>query len=259
MSRWNRGSFLVALSALFGADVLAHDDPPPAVEPSVQHAPSPLPDRVVLTWAGDPTTSQDITWRTDTTVTRAFAEFAVAEAGPQFVQRAQRFPAASETFTSDLGSCRYHSLRLTDLEPKTKYAYRVGDGVNWTEWYHFTTASADPEPFSFIYFGDAQNDVRSLWSRVIREAHLDLPRADFMLHAGDLINRANEDAGWGEWFGAGGGREKVDQGLRVFLCGKTAQSILRHRRGRMPKCQRDRTPLIDAQQTVPDLIPAGLA
>jgi hypothetical protein len=169
----------------------------------VQHAPSPLPDRVVLTWAGDPTTSQDITWRTDTTVTRAFAELAVAEAGPQFVERAKRVPADSETFTSDLGSSRYHSLRLTDLEPKTKYAYRVGDGVNWTEWFHFTTASAEPEPFSFIYFGDAQNDVRSLWSRVIREAHLDAPRANFMLHAGDLINRANRDAEWGEWFGAG--------------------------------------------------------
>ena len=28
-----------------------------------------------------------------------------------------------------------------------------------------------PEPFSFIYFGDAQNDVKAHWSRVIRQAY----------------------------------------------------------------------------------------
>ena len=32
------------------------------------HAPTPLPDRVVLTWDGNPATSQAVTWRTDVTV-----------------------------------------------------------------------------------------------------------------------------------------------------------------------------------------------
>jgi hypothetical protein len=85
-----------------------------------------------------------------------------------------------------------------------KYAYRVGDGVNWSEWFHFRTASDPPEPFTFVYFGDAQNDIRSLWSRVVREAYADAPRARFFLHAGDLVNLAESDAEWGEWFGAGG-------------------------------------------------------
>jgi hypothetical protein len=82
--------------------------------------------------------------------------------------------------------------------------YRVGDGVNWSEWFQFQTASSDPEPFSFIYFGDAQNDLKSLWSRVIREAYSDAPKARFIVHAGDLINRANRDEEWGEWFRGGG-------------------------------------------------------
>jgi 3',5'-cyclic AMP phosphodiesterase CpdA len=43
-----------------------------------------------------------------------------------------------------------------------------------------------------------------MWSRVIREAFSDLPKARFILHAGDLINRANRDAEWSEWFNAGG-------------------------------------------------------
>ncbi len=42
-----------------------------------------------------------------------------------------------------------------------------------------------------------------MWSRVIREAHSDAPKARFMIHAGDLINSGNRDAEWGEWFGAG--------------------------------------------------------
>ncbi|MFM8215573.1 MAG: fibronectin type III domain-containing protein, partial [Pirellula sp.] len=53
------------------------------------------------------------------------------------------------------------------LQPATKYAYRVGDGVNWSEWFQFRTASTQPEPFSFVYFGDAQNDLRTLVHLVI--------------------------------------------------------------------------------------------
>jgi 3',5'-cyclic AMP phosphodiesterase CpdA len=37
---------------------------------------------------------------------------------------------------------------------------------------------------------------------VFRESFRDAPRAAFTLHAGDLINNANNDAQWGEWFGA---------------------------------------------------------
>ena len=59
-------------------------------------------------------------------------------------------------------------------------------------------------PFSFIYFGDAQNDLKSRWSRTIRGAYSKMPKADFLLHAGDLVNRANNDHEWGEWFYAGG-------------------------------------------------------
>lgn len=168
------------------------------------YRPSLVPDRIVLTWAGDPATTQAVTWRTSTAASATVAQIAVAEDGPLFVPRAQRVEGTRENLTSDLGDATYHSVRFTGLKPATKYVYRVGDGVNWSEWIQFSTASDKPEPFSFIYFGDAQNDVRSHWSRVIREAHSDAPRARFMIHAGDLINRANRDGEWGEWFGAGG-------------------------------------------------------
>jgi acid phosphatase type 7 len=181
----------------------AHDHGPPAAEAREIYKPSLLPDRIVLTWTGDPATTQAVTWRTSTDVSRAWAEIAVAEPGPGFPDKATRVDAASQALLSDLSTAHYHTVEFADLSPSTKYAYRVGDGVNWSEWFHFTTASDKPEPFSFIYFGDAQNNVRSMWSRVIREAYGDAPDASFMLHAGDLINRAESDAEWGEWFGAG--------------------------------------------------------
>jgi hypothetical protein len=180
-----------------------HDHPPPAAKPAEVYKPTLLPDRIILTWAGDPATTQAVTWRTSTEVTKAFAEIALADAGPNFPKSARRLPARTELLTSDLSTAHYHSVQFEGLTPATKYAYRVGDGVNWSEWFHFTTASTKAEPFSFIYFGDAQNDIRSLWSRVIREAYRDAPKARFMIHAGDLINRAEADAEWGEWFGAG--------------------------------------------------------
>ncbi len=165
--------------------------------------PSAIPDRIVLTWQTDPTTSQAITWRTDTTVARGTVEIAPAKASPRFMLSVESVAAETEHVETDSGPAHFHSANAQGLEPATRYAYRVGAGEVWSEWFHFRTANDRPEPFSFIYFGDAQNNVLSLWSRTLRSAYSDAPRAAFMIHAGDLINRANRDVEWGEWFEAG--------------------------------------------------------
>lgn len=180
------------------------DQPPPPVPAAVLYRPSPIPDRIVLSWTGDPTTSGAVTWRTSTDVAQAFAEIAPAGAGPGFREQARRVQAVTRPFKSDLSKCHIHAVEFKDLKPATKYAYRVGDGVNFSEWFHFRTAASSPEPFSFIYFGDAQNELRGMWSRVVREAWSDLPRAAFTLHAGDLVETGESDALWGEWFSACG-------------------------------------------------------
>ena len=179
-----------------------HPHVPPALyADKLAYAPRPLPDRIVLTWRGDPATTQAVTWRTDTTITRGVAEFAVAnEAGRTL--KGESVTARTEPLTTDLSEAHYHSAEFTGLTPETLYAYRVGDGVNFSEWFHFRTASRDAKKFTFVYFGDAQNDIRTHWSRVFREAFREAPRAAFTLHAGDLINNAHRDGQWGEWHGA---------------------------------------------------------
>jgi len=185
----------------------AHDVDPGAWHPR-QHAreftPTPVPDRIVLTWTGDPSQSQAVTWRTSADVTDGVGEIAVAGEGPLFVEQAKRVLAKTVRLEGDLGSATYHTVEFNDLTPETKYVYRVGDGKIWSEWSHFTTASDWAEPFTFVYVGDAQNDIKSHWSRVIRSAFTDAPKAAFILHAGDLVNRANRDTEWGEWFYATG-------------------------------------------------------
>ncbi|WP_221030884.1 fibronectin type III domain-containing protein [Actomonas aquatica] len=201
------------LLAVTTSAALAHDEPgthldavswqPTAYAESAAHAPRPLPDRIVLTWTGDPSTSQTVTWRTDTSIERAVAELAIANDNGRALQPV-RIAAETEEFVSNLGEAHQHHAEFVGLTPDTLYAYRVGDGLNWSEWFHFRTASRDAQPFKFVYFGDAQNDVKTHWSRVFRESFRDAPRAAFTLHAGDLINNANNDAQWGEWFGAPG-------------------------------------------------------
>ena len=168
------------------------------------YRPSKVPDRIVLTWKDDVATTQAVTWRTDTTVTKAVAEIARAEQGPWFVSKAKQIDATTEELETDLGKAHYHAAEFTGLTPETLYVYRVGDGTNWSSWIHFRTPSSEPEPFTFIYFGDAQNALKAHWARVIRGAFADAPQAKFMLHAGDLINVPIRDEEWGEWHEAGG-------------------------------------------------------
>lgn len=165
---------------------------------------SPFPDRIILNWSDDPCTTQSVTWRTDLSVKKAVAQVVLEKGSPQPEQGAKEFAAVSSTLEGKgYLSAQYHSVTFSGLLPDTLYAYRVGDGEHWSEWLQFRTASPAAKPFSFIYLGDAQNDIRSKWSRVIRKAFWQKPQARFIMHAGDLINRSNNDQEWGEWHSAG--------------------------------------------------------
>jgi 3',5'-cyclic AMP phosphodiesterase CpdA len=183
----------------------SQNEPTPAYPQADKHRPSTLADRVVLTWEGDPSNSQSVTWRTDATVKTAQAQLALSGEGPSFKTGASTVLATRNlTQTTNLGyDSVYHTVRFTGLAAKTKYLYRLGDGTNWSEWYEFQTASAAAEPFSFVYYGDAQNDIQEHWSRVVRQAFKEAPDTKLFLHAGDLIDSSTSDSQWGEWFNAG--------------------------------------------------------
>ena len=172
-------------------------------------SPTRQPDRIVLNWSDDPATTLSVTWRTDTTITQATAQIAVATPAPRFDRNAQDVAASSEvldlsTVTNEHIKAHYHSVTFSGLTPSTLYAYRVGDGDTWSEWYQTRTADTTASPVKFIYFGDAQNGIHSHWSRNIRAAYTHASDAQLIVHAGDLVNRAHRNVEWGEWFVAGG-------------------------------------------------------
>ncbi|WP_407318073.1 metallophosphoesterase family protein [Isoptericola halotolerans] len=163
---------------------------------SVAAADTPVtPERVTLTPTETPATSQTITWRTAED-TDAVVQHIPASGGEA--------TTTTGTGTGRAGGGYHHRADLAGLEPATDYRYRVGDGETWSAWYPLTTAGQAGEPFRFLSFGDVQNDITAGAAPVVRAAYEAVPDARVAVHAGDLINHADDDAEWDEWFAAQG-------------------------------------------------------
>ena len=195
----NRRKFIVQ-AMLVAALALASWFSSSAADKAAVQSPGKTPARIILTWADDPTRTQAVTWRTDSPVPSPQAQIAPLTPKPKFQDTTLTVKGTSTPVALPEGkSAVQHAVRFLDLKPATKYAYRVGDGSTWSEWNVFQTASTRPDPFRFIYLGDAQNDIHSLWSRTIRTAFATAPDARFMIHAGDLVADGFDDHLWGEW------------------------------------------------------------
>jgi hypothetical protein len=211
MTRFAVWILLVGTLVFAGCQAGAQSDSASSERPDAVpgERPTSYPDRIALTWSEDPATSLSVTWRTDPSVDEAVAQVALARAEPSFYTEAETVEASTELLDlskiqGEYVTAHYHSATFSGLMPDTLYAYRVGDGERWSEWFHARTASDQPEPMSFIYFGDAQNNLRSHWSRAIRAAYQHAPDARFIIHAGDLVDNAHRNIEWGEWHQAGG-------------------------------------------------------
>ncbi|QNG18173.1 metallophosphoesterase family protein [Rhodococcus triatomae] len=176
-----------------------------AADPSTGYAVSAVPDRIVLTPTANPQTSQAVSWRVSTDTTDGVLQVEVPGSGTV------DFAADRSNDVQLAGwpvGARHFSAVAEGLAPGTDYRYRVGSDAHWSDWATFTTASAD-EALTFLYFGDAQNDVAATFTPVVDAAFAATPGAKLHLHAGDLINTSSTDSEWGEWFDALGehGRE----------------------------------------------------
>ncbi|MFT4054662.1 MAG: metallophosphoesterase family protein [Novosphingobium sp.] len=182
---------------------------PAAPSPAVTLAPAGVtPERIVLNLTADPATEMAVTWRS-APGSAGQVQYAVATDGPDFVKAPTMLAATTDDATLPVREdpafrAAYHSAVLKGLQPDTVYAYRVGDGAHWSEWFQFRTAAREMKPFRFIYMGDMQNQILSEASRTLRMAFRQAGDAAFTIHAGDLVNRHDSDAEWGEWFAAGG-------------------------------------------------------
>lgn len=165
-----------------------------------------LPDHITLTWTQDPTTTQTITWRTDTTVNLGQVQYGKDPS----LKDAKIVDATVQKFSSDLGDMNIHSATLTNLDPGTTYYYRVGYGNNLSSIYSFTTEAKDTNSFKFLIFGDSQSGIATdpqygPWKATIHNAYSANKDAKFFVNVGDLVEIGQLYTHWNNWFDAAKG------------------------------------------------------
>jgi hypothetical protein len=113
------------------------------------------PENIVLTPAKHADVTQAITWRTGSNVKDGQVQIRKAGTKNWRVVNGR----VNEELLSAGVPTRTHSATVDDLKPSTRYEYYVGNSAKTSDTYRFTTAGEAGDPFSFIYFGDAQNDI----------------------------------------------------------------------------------------------------
>ena len=153
------------------------------------------PSRVILTPTTTPTTSQSFSWFAgDTSHDRGQVQIKTAPDGA--VRTVDAYNAGAVN-----GDPKLHfSATVTGLTPATKYSYRVGVENGWSPWHTFSTANPADKDFQFVYYGDAQIGLDTTWPSVVRQAEKVATRSIGSLHAGDLIDKGNNETQWNNWF-----------------------------------------------------------
>lgn len=163
---------------------------------------SKIPDQVMLTWSGEPSSSIDIQWRTAPEIQSSQVRYWKTESSDTLTQRGNPKKMEDRLLENDRYIQRF-TAKLTSLTAGTTYKYQVGNdqGV-WTDPETFRTSSQTSSPFSFIWFGDVHNT--DTWSDVIHQAEERHPENSFYIIAGDLVNTGLHRDDWDQLFGYAG-------------------------------------------------------
>lgn len=177
-----------------------------------------LPSHIAMTLGEDSSTEVSITWLTKYSVTGTDIEIIPYSENPAFTGTATEGSGIDTSFESiykaypgaDLGVIALlnfakeytkHTVKLTGLEPGTKYSYRIGDAERgwWSEAGTITTAEGGDEAFTFFYITDPQAQRRDQYARfgeVIETAQELYPESRFIVSAGDQVDAGENIKHW---------------------------------------------------------------
>lgn len=171
-----------------------------------------VPDHVMLSWTGDPSTTQTIVWRTSTAVTSGQVQYRIQGTTDftTFNVPAQNIKTFTTVSTDKTGSMKVYTAALTGLQPGKTYEYKVGDGTNFSGLNTFKTQPANNTRSKFLIFGDSQsgnssNPEYTPWNRTVQKAFASNPDANFMVNIGDLTEQGQNYQHWNNWFSAAAG------------------------------------------------------
>lgn len=161
------------------------------------------PEWISLGITASPATGQTVSWRSEKGSGNGKAQIVAEDPSPNLELNARTVESVSGQH-SDYGVEKtYHRVMFSDLRPGTTYLYRVGNDSCWSEWFQFRTAEATASSFSFLYFGDVQYGIASLYPRVIRQAIMKAPESSLLMFVGDLTTNATNRE-FNDFFNAGG-------------------------------------------------------
>lgn len=206
------------------------------------HVPSSeVPDQVTIAFGSDPARELVWSWRTapeveGTAIRLRPAGFESVESesrelpdlGKLRVEQGESRLIRSPNLLND-PLIRRHSVKVSRLHPDTMYFYSLGDGTSgrWGPWRIAKTGRAGGR-IEFLYMGDAQTGLES-WGKRLIAACRRHPGIEFLLLAGDLVDRGNERTNWDHFFlrsaeimdrvplmPAVGNHEYLDEGPRLY-------------------------------------------
>jgi hypothetical protein len=159
------------------------------------------PDQILLTWSDGPATTMNIQWRTGPEVQTGVVRFKPDNSPESAYNEARAVPKVMEDrlLQNDRFIKRF-TANLTDLQPNTRYRYRVGDPAAgaWSEEAVFQTGPLSPEPFAFVWFGDTHRSPR--WGELLNKAFKRHPHTAFYAIAGDVVSTGLYRDEWDQLF-----------------------------------------------------------
>lgn len=156
------------------------------------------PDQLLLSWSADPSTTIDVQWRTQAAVKAGKVQYWKKNSTDTLTANALPFQMEDRLLRNDRYIQRF-TAKLTQLTPATTYAYRVGSpSTGWSEVTDFKTEAAQPEAFSFVWFGDTHKSPD--WGRMARQTLERHPEISFYSVIGDLVSTGLDRNEWDEFF-----------------------------------------------------------
>lgn len=155
---------------------------------------SDMPEYVRTYVTEDMKTTQSIVWKTAPRVEHGVIQYVEASKFTGFDQPNIKEQTAEPQLLlapDRIGETLFHKGMLQSLSPGTEYIYRVGSPGLWSEQYRFTTESASPEPFSFLFVTDSHTNTEEAYhihQNLLSSAFTSYPDARFVMHGGDIVD-----------------------------------------------------------------------
>lgn len=156
-------------------------------------------DRIILSMGENALTTRRISWRCDTSLTRAYVEMVQANTTDTI-----RYDAQGDIVSSRAGKSAFYRTEITGLIPDSIYQYRVVNErkqsrhTERSDWYTFRMPQENDE-LSFIYLGDIQDPGNGKTGEQFKCIRRQYPDVDFWAFVGDIIERPMDNF-WTYWF-----------------------------------------------------------